>query len=195
MLCIKALSPTGVMATQACCTVKLNSPVSESFFPCGEHPNNCNISQILPLYKVWRHYNKFDSMKSLVVYYWQVKMTRCGCVEHGLEYFTFHVQKHIEHLATCSGHPAGSRQAAMRARISETRLLFCHCWRIIHVTNMNRHLDQEMFYGVHIWTFGWPIHDFHVLVLQEICSGLGCVGRSIILNQDIVVLEGGSNPG
>ena len=34
-------------------------------------------------------------MKFLGVYYWYVKMPRCGCVEHGLEYFSFYVQKHI----------------------------------------------------------------------------------------------------
>ena len=43
--------------------------------------------------------------------------------------------------------------------------------------------------------FGWPIHDFHVLVLQQICSGSGSVGQSIILDQDKVVLDGvGSCP-
>ena len=63
-------------------------------------------------------------MKSLEVYYWYVKVPRCGHVEHGLEYFSFYVQKHIAHLAACSGTPAGSRRAAMGTRISETRLLF-----------------------------------------------------------------------
>ena len=41
---------------------------------------------------------------------------------------------------------------------------------------------------------GWPIHDFHVLVLQEIPSGEGSVGRGIILDQYKVVLESGSCP-
>ena len=62
-----------------------------------------NISQILQLYKVWGHYNRFDSMKSLGVYYWYVKMPRCGCVEHGLQYITFYAQQHIAHLAACTG--------------------------------------------------------------------------------------------
>ena len=51
-----------------------------------------NISQILLLYEVWGRYNKLDSMKSLGVYYWYVKMPPCGCVEHGLEYITFYVE-------------------------------------------------------------------------------------------------------
>ena len=42
-------------------------------------------------------------MNILDVYYWYVKMLRCGCVEHGLEYFSFYVQKHIELLVACSG--------------------------------------------------------------------------------------------
>ena len=59
-------------------------------------------------------------MVSLGVFYWYVKMPRCEYVEHGLEYFKFYVQKHIAHMAVCSGPPSGSRWAA---RISESRLL------------------------------------------------------------------------
>ena len=44
-------------------------------------------------------------MKSLGVGYWYVKMSRCGCVEHGLEYITFDVQKHIAPLVVYSGPP------------------------------------------------------------------------------------------
>ena len=55
------------------------------------------------LYKIWGYYNRFDSMKSLGLYYWYVKMPRCGCVHHGLEYITFCVQKYITHLVACSG--------------------------------------------------------------------------------------------
>ena len=82
-----------------------------------------NISQILLFYKVLGRYNKFDFMKSLGIYYRYVKMPLCGYKEHGLEYFSFYVQKHIAHLAACSGTPAGSRRAARGARISRTRLL------------------------------------------------------------------------
>ena len=42
-------------------------------------------------------------MKFFGVYYWYVKMPRYRYVEHGLKYFSFYVQKHIAHLATCSG--------------------------------------------------------------------------------------------
>ena len=59
---------------------------------------------------------------------------------------------------------------------------------------MNRNLVPAVFYGVHIQTFRWPIHDIHVLVLQEIPAGSDCVAQRIILEQDKVVLEGGSCP-
>ena len=72
--------------------------------------------------------------------------------------------------------------------------LYWSSWRIIHVTDMNLYLVPGVFWGVHSRTFGWPIHDFHVLVLQEIICGLGCGGRSIILNQNKVFLEGSSCP-
>ena len=67
-------------------------------------------------------------MKSLGAYYWYVKMPICGYVEHGLEYFSFYIKKHIAHLAACS---AGSRRSARGARIPETRKLWfnfklCH---------------------------------------------------------------------
>ena len=42
-------------------------------------------------------------------------MPQCGCVEHGLEYFSFYVQKHIAHLAACSGLPTGSQWTAKGA--------------------------------------------------------------------------------
>ena len=44
-----------------------------------------SISQILLLCKVLGYYNKFESMKSLGVCYWYVKMPRYGYVEFGLE--------------------------------------------------------------------------------------------------------------
>ena len=65
------------------------------------------------------------TLKILGVYYWYIKMPRCGCVEHGLEYFSFYIQKHIAHLAACSGPHAGLRPAAGGARISEISLLIC----------------------------------------------------------------------
>ena len=62
-------------------------------------------------------------MKSLGVCYWYVKMPQCGCVEHGLAYTTFYVQKHRAHLAVLFYFPAGSRWTARGARICETPLL------------------------------------------------------------------------
>ena len=57
-------------------------------------------------------------MKSLGVYYWYIKMPRSGYVEHGLDYFSFYVQKHLTHLAACSGPPVGSWRAVRGAHIS-----------------------------------------------------------------------------
>ena len=48
-----------------------------------------NISQILLLNKTWGYYSKFDSMKSLQVCYWYVKIPQSGYMEHGSEYITF----------------------------------------------------------------------------------------------------------
>ena len=39
-----------------------------------------------------------------------------------LEKYSFYVQKHIAHLAACSGPPASSRRATRVAHVSETRL-------------------------------------------------------------------------
>ena len=68
-------------------------------------------------------------MKSLRVYYRYVKMPRCWCVEHGLEYITFYVQKHIAHLAACSGSPL-VRDRPLRAppfvKLADWRV----CWII-----------------------------------------------------------------
>ena len=60
-----------------------------------------NISQILLLYKTWGYYNKFDSRKSLGVYYWCGKIPQCGYMEHGLKDIKFYVQKPKVPLAMC----------------------------------------------------------------------------------------------
>ena len=65
-----------------------------------------SISQVWLLYETWGYYNKFESMKSLWVCYWYVKMSQCGCVEHGLAYITFYVQKHITYLVALFWFPA-----------------------------------------------------------------------------------------
>ena len=64
-------------------------------------------------------------MKSLGVYYWYAKMLPFKCVEHGLEYITFYVQKHIAHLLALIWTPIGSRGAARDTHIWKTFLL-CH---------------------------------------------------------------------
>ena len=74
------------------------------------------------------------TMKSLWVYYWYVKMPRCGCME-GLEYITFYVNIYIyiyiyiyrereRILSLLFWTPAGSRWVASGARICENRFLF-----------------------------------------------------------------------
>ena len=87
---------------------------------CRLYSNN---SQIWLLHKTWGYYNEFESMKSLPVCCWYVKMPQCGCVEHGLAYITFYVQKHIAHLVALFWFPADSRPAARGDRICENPLL------------------------------------------------------------------------
>ena len=62
-------------------------------------------------------------MKYLGLCYWYVKMPRCGCTEHGLEYITFYVHKYIIPLVAWFLFPAGSWRAAGDASISDTPLL------------------------------------------------------------------------
>ena len=83
-----------------------------------------------------RHFNKFESLKSLGAYNWYVKMPWCGFVEHGLEYFSFYVKKHIAHLSASSGSPAGLWWAARGARISETRLFHGQIISINSITQL-----------------------------------------------------------
>ena len=61
-------------------------------------------------------------MKSFGVYYWYVKMPQWGCVQHGIEYIMFYVQKHIAYLSACPG-PRWFETAARGTRICESRLL------------------------------------------------------------------------
>ena len=62
-----------------------------------------------------------EYMKSLGACY-SIKMPRCGCLEHGLEYITFNVQNYKAHLAALFWFPAGSRRAARGARICKDLL-------------------------------------------------------------------------
>ena len=64
-----------------------------------------NISQILLLYKTWGNYNKFDSMKSLGVCYWYVKIPQCGYMGHALQLIRFYVKKRIAALGGCHNLP------------------------------------------------------------------------------------------
>ena len=64
---------------------------------------NSNISQIWLLYETWGIIKKFDSMESLGVCYWYVRIPQCGYMEQGLAPITFYVQKHMTPLGLCSG--------------------------------------------------------------------------------------------
>ena len=63
-------------------------------------------------------------MKSLGVHYGYIKMPWYGCMEHGLEYLSFYVQKTYSTLGGLFWNPAVSRRAARGARISEARLFY-----------------------------------------------------------------------
>ena len=73
--------------------------------PSYDITTNCrfcsNISQIFLLHKTYGNYNKFYSLKSLMVYYWYVKKPQCGYMEHGLKDIKCHVQKHIAPQSIC----------------------------------------------------------------------------------------------
>ena len=62
--------------------------------------------------------------------------------------------------------PQPNRPQGNRSLLHSHTQLCCCSWRIIHVTNIDQHLAPKVFYEVHIRTFGWPIHDFHGLVLH-----------------------------
>ena len=89
----------------------------------------CNITQILLLYKVWGYYmyNKCDSRKSLGVYYWYVKVPRCGCVEHGLKRNCFRL-KIYRKLGGQFCTPTGLRQDTRCTCICKNCLLPHLCW-------------------------------------------------------------------
>ena len=74
-------------------------------------------------------YNKFDSMESLGVYYWYVKMSRCGCVEHhGLS------SKKCSTFGGLSWSPV-FQSAARGVGICENRLLDIHSQNFNSATN------------------------------------------------------------
>ena len=73
-----------------------------------------NISQILLLCKTSGNYNKFDSMKSLKVYHWYVKIPQSRYMEHGLKDIKCYVQKHIAPWALLLKSPSSLRVVASR---------------------------------------------------------------------------------
>ena len=86
-----------------------NSFVSQWFSPCGEQPKQhvfahtlwqptSGCTAIFNKYwcftKHWGDYNKFDSMKSLRVCCWYVRIPQCGYMEHGLKDVVFLCSKY-----------------------------------------------------------------------------------------------------
>ena len=65
-------------------------------------------------------------MKSLGVCYWYVKVPRCECVEHWLEYNYVLCLKTYSTFGGLFWFSTGSRRAAKGTRICETPLLFDH---------------------------------------------------------------------
>ena len=99
-------------------------------------------------------------MKSLGVYYWYVKKSRCGGVAYGSEYITFYVQRHIAHLAACSKPRAGSRQAARGSCIYESRLLDNYIM-IYFITFAKSKWKNKQRKYMNIWT--WYLYFIYVL--------------------------------
>ena len=56
----------------------------------------------------------------LGVFYWYVKIPRCGCVENDLKHIAFYVEKYIPLFDGLFWFPAGPRRAVRGARIRET---------------------------------------------------------------------------
>ena len=89
-----------------------------------------NISQILLQYKVWGYYYKFDTVKSLAVYYWYVKMPWNACVCGAwIRIYYILCSKTHSIFGGLFWTPIGSRRAARGAPICETRLSY-HAWWI-----------------------------------------------------------------
>ena len=110
-------------------------------------------------------------MKLLWVCHWNVKMPGCGCVEHGIDYITFYVQKHIAPLVALFWFPAGSGQAARGACICETHwYLICqkYCCCAIH---LNKHMtirieNAVIHYDVLFYSWHWIYHTPNPYILR-----------------------------
>ena len=96
------------------------------------------------LYKTWGYYNKFDSIKSLWVYYWYVKIPQCGYMEYGLKDVAFYVQKHIAPWEICynTTPPPSSQHGARGTCICETHLLITH--RIPSFVESSLHFKKSL---------------------------------------------------
>ena len=94
--------------------VQQNSPVSQQFSPRGEQPEHHILAHklqqptawciaILLLYKTRRYYKKFDSTKSLGVYYLQYvsKYHYKGYRAWIITYYVFTLKKQIAPLTKC----------------------------------------------------------------------------------------------
>ena len=99
-------------------------PEQRMFAHKSEQPAVCCIGIFYKnavLQNIWVLQN-IESMKSLGVCYRYVIMPRCVCVWHGLEYFTFYVQKRIARLVVCSASPL-VRDWPLGTLAIDTRLL------------------------------------------------------------------------
>ena len=53
---------------------------------------------------------------------------------------------------------------------------------VIHVSDPDWHLIQNMLNSVHVWTPSWPVHDLNILLVQQGCRVTCCMGRGIVLD-------------
>ena len=120
-------------------------------------------------------------MKSLGVFYWYVAMPQFGCVEHGIWYITFYVQKHIAHLAALFWFPVGLRRAARGARICETPLLNRHKFLSLEILTLQ--WENKITYQIYA-----PHRIWKNLVCGPTCSN---VAERVMLfcprNQNVVI--------
>ena len=77
-------------------------------------------------------------MKSLGVCQWYVRMPWCRCVEHGLDYITFYVERHIAALVCSGAGPTNDISIEF-----EIRPKFAVLWFKICSTNHNEILHMS----------------------------------------------------
>ena len=103
-------------------------------------------------------------MKSLGVYLWYVKMPRCGWVEHGLEYITFYVQKHIAHLTVCSGPPlARDGPLGAPAFVKLSHFIPRYIYHVVSTDQTHLRINSTMVLrGEWINVANYRMHLFHI---------------------------------